>query len=578
MITELSANSWVSFVPSTRLPGRHPHRYYRYSLIDPVDAPFATFQYFLKTKDDLTKLGIDLSAPTNDRSRPSTPSTLSLTSLSASDSDTSAHSVYDQSSARSSYDGSGFDVSLMQEYGQSSALGEGFSATRTWRPLSSISEAEDESPDTTPRQRRLGMTYKPSVKNLRSAAQPIVDGEAEEPSTPVQGPAPSWPLDNSRRLPDLPEDEVIPRPRGGQGSSHTLLVTRFPKFASSSTITSTSSLRSMVSDTLSDPFVMPDSPVGRGDPLPLLQLTGGLRSHPTNHLRERSWDSKSSSLMIPGTTIPQSRSRITYASSSLGGGLQRSDSVVSIGRAVSRPGNQRPPTPNAETLEQIADAESTSDTEYVPRLGTPPVFFSQQVCAMKPASENQDQTVIGFNTAEAVLPKRPSSSPPEHTGLPRLFPARKSSLTGVRPTISGLRKVLSGSSAESSASAPADLGSKPHVPSKLIRQHTPSPLSFEDPRTPPNRMRANLAKFFGAEVYADSEALASTVRTGTPKSEKLKRKGSLFAIGKDVWESVKKANAKSKEQLREMRELDRKEEMMHLNGGALMFARMGGRI
>ena len=46
----------VSLVNAGALPDKHPQRYYRYALLDPLDVPFATFRYYYRSWGKLTFL------------------------------------------------------------------------------------------------------------------------------------------------------------------------------------------------------------------------------------------------------------------------------------------------------------------------------------------------------------------------------------------------------------------------------------------------------------------------------------------------------------------------------------------
>ncbi|CAO2653332.1 Nn.00g027430.m01.CDS01 [Neocucurbitaria sp. VM-36] len=48
----------VNLVNAGRAGAKHPKRFYKFSLIDPVDQPFATFRYYYRTWDQLQNLGL----------------------------------------------------------------------------------------------------------------------------------------------------------------------------------------------------------------------------------------------------------------------------------------------------------------------------------------------------------------------------------------------------------------------------------------------------------------------------------------------------------------------------------------
>ena len=414
------------------------------------------------------------------------------------------------------------------------------------RPLSIISEKENESPENTPgRQGPVRMAIL-SEDSAGDESGVDIDGESEVPAKPMGAPThKSWPLDTSKPLPDLPQSgEITPRPRGGQGSSHTLLATRFPKFSSSSTISSMGSFRSSLSDASSDPF-MPSSPVGRGDPLPVFELAGGLGSHPTKYLRTQSWEPRPSAVHIPIGARPSSTFGTAYASS-LSTELQRSDSVNSIGRAVSRPENQRPPTPVGFALQHGLSTSTNRDRSYIPRLGTPPVFFPQHTYNTRPStdSDSDNSTVTGLNVPKPIeLPPRSASTPPER---PNQFPVRKSSLTQVGSD----RRLLELNLSNASPSPKSPLG--------MEEQRFLSSPDLNVPSTPKEKTRADLAKFFGSDIRSDGRVSDisfdgrisdSSAPLSRQFSEPLKRKQSLLTIGREVWDSVRKRNSKAKERI-----------------------------
>ncbi|KAI9817643.1 MAG: hypothetical protein M1832_004647 [Thelocarpon impressellum] len=52
--------SGISLIPSGLAPDTAPKRYYKYALIDPLDAPFATFRYLYRSWEKLESLGVPL--------------------------------------------------------------------------------------------------------------------------------------------------------------------------------------------------------------------------------------------------------------------------------------------------------------------------------------------------------------------------------------------------------------------------------------------------------------------------------------------------------------------------------------
>ena len=549
-------------LPSTKLSEKHPQNYYKYCLIDPIDTPFATFRYYLKTIEDLQRLGIDLEYPINIQSQspPLSPPISEESLASSSNSESGSRDQPQAESPRMSRSGITDDArhgddqrkfaqqrDAHQESQHYPVIG-GLQVSMPGRPLSAISEISERASEST----GTGsghvsplLTPKLSRASLKGESQSDDDESfVERPATLKRATTTNtWPLDTSKPLPDLPSGEVTPRPRGGQGSSHQLLVSRFPKFASSSALTSMSTLRSSVSDAPSDPFVGPPSPAGRGDPLPLLELSGGLRSHPPDdtiaQMREAGF------LISPSSSRPSSKSTTGYANS-LNSEIQRNESVDSIGRAISRPKNQRPPTPaDSPTLNAPVPIKN-ANRKYIPRLGTPPVFFPQQTYSARPSATSDAGPVIGLNQARSVSAPYAASSSPDRL---RRFPVRKSSLTGIRSNFRRFRGYSDVSFSQSLITSKSPLGLD-EIASKsplgLEEQRFLSSHTLDEPKTTSPNMRADLTKFFGEPVYSDRDSSESSLKQ-VEVDARVKRKGSLFAFGKGAWDNLKNGGPQTKE-------------------------------
>ncbi|KAL9123668.1 MAG: hypothetical protein Q9217_006922 [Psora testacea] len=55
---EIIASRGIDLVNAGILPRKHPQRFYRYALLDPLDRPFATFRYYYRSWDQLEALGV----------------------------------------------------------------------------------------------------------------------------------------------------------------------------------------------------------------------------------------------------------------------------------------------------------------------------------------------------------------------------------------------------------------------------------------------------------------------------------------------------------------------------------------
>ena len=566
-----------SLVPSVKLSEEQPQEHYIYELIDPIDLPFATFRYQFKSLEELEALGIDVESPMNRPSPPSPLSTLWETSS------------LDSACVESSIDGGKQLMSpLQQDFNEDSPESieneptpdpDSSITTPASPPLSVISKNDSESSETSQTKESLVLAYGPSVEDLKSSVQEAQNETQELPATPppVSNTLKAWPLDIHKPLPDLPSEESTPRPRGGQGSSHALLVTRFPKFASSSTLMSTSTLASTVSEVPSDPFLIPGSPLGRGDPLPPSMHPGGLRCHPPPRLRPLGSSPiiHPAHLQIPETSnsslnsFPSSSANPHANSLGNGGGFARTESVASIGRAVSRPDKQRPPTPIGHGLDEELIVKG-AETELSPRLGSPPVWFPQPKLPQPKASPGSS----GDSVAESPLPSPkaapamvPAQAPllphgPEPVRspvpIPPQFPVRKSSIRSKVPF--GRKRPYSFVSTSSTASAvsgsEADHSHSASYLASCLDLSDVDDGSEDDPRTP-RQQRRNLSKFFGEHV--DEQVLSSARHSLTDPGagpglrsslQRLTRKESVLAMGKeigrDVLDSARKFNARTK--------------------------------
>ena len=53
---ELTCSPPYSLVNAGDMPDKNPQRYYKYLLLDPLDAPFATFRYYYRSWGKLANL------------------------------------------------------------------------------------------------------------------------------------------------------------------------------------------------------------------------------------------------------------------------------------------------------------------------------------------------------------------------------------------------------------------------------------------------------------------------------------------------------------------------------------------